>query len=349
MKHFFFLFVLCVALLETSAQERRTFTALSWNVENLFDTLHDYSKDDVDFLPEGQYAWDTPRYWAKQGALARTILEAGALAPVDIVGLCEVENDSVVHDLCRRTRLAAVGYDYVVTESSDRRGVDVALVYQPATFRLVDHRALSVPCDTVTERPTRDVLLCTGLIPTGDTLDVFVVHFPSRRGGARASEPYRLRAADVVCGAVDSLRRIRRTPLMLIMGDCNDEPANRSVQRMAGAGFTIVSAEAQPQPTITATAPSATAAKQRRRRHRDRLQSITGTYYFQREWSRIDNVLVSHEALRRFGNADCSIFAAQHLLEADAEDFPYPFRTYRGPTYHGVVSDHLPLLLRMTY
>lgn len=356
MKHLFFLLALFCAPLTTSAQDVRRFSALSWNVENLFDTVPAPGKDDAAFLPTGEYRWDSPRYWRKQGALARTILEAGALQPVDIVGLCEVENDSVVHDLCRRTRLAALGYDYVVTESGDRRGVDVALVYQPATFRLVGHKSLSVPCDTATERPTRDILLCTGVIPTGDTLDVFVVHFPSRRGGARVSEPYRLRAADVVVGAVDSLRLVRRAPLMIIMGDCNDEPADHSVQRMAEAGFRICSAEAQPSlPGAIAAQTAEDLAEgharppRRRRRHSNPLLTIEGTYFFQREWSRIDNVLLSHEAEARFSPASCSIFTAQHLLETDGEGFPTPFRTYRGPMYLGGVSDHLPLLLEMSY
>lgn len=342
MRLFLLLLTLCAVLLETAAQDRRRFSVMSWNVENLFDTVHDYSKDDVAFLPDGEYAWNSARYWSKQGKLARTILEAGALQPVDVVGLCEVENDSVIHDLCRRTRLAALGYDYVVTESRDRRGVDVALLYQPATFRLVGHRALRVPCDTLMERPTRDVLLCTGVIPTGDTLDVAVVHFPSRRGGARASEPYRLRAADVVVGAVDSLRRVRRSLHMVIMGDCNDEPFNRSVQRMADAGFEICSAKAK---VLQQSAP----APKRRRTKRSPMASIVGTYYYQREWSRIDNLLVSHEALEHFGGGECCIFAPQYLLEADSEGFPYPFRMYRGPIYHGGVSDHLPLLFEMGY
>ena len=103
-----------------------------------------------------------------------------------------------MHFLCRRTRLARLGYEYLVTHSADRRGIDVALLYQPETFALLHSETYRVPYDSLRERPTRDLLHAAGRLPFGDTLDVFVVHFPSRRGGATISEPYRLRAAGAI-------------------------------------------------------------------------------------------------------------------------------------------------------
>jgi hypothetical protein len=43
-------------------------------------------------------------------------------------------------DLTRRSLLRQAGYEYVMTDSPDRRGIDVALVYSPFTFRLINHR-----------------------------------------------------------------------------------------------------------------------------------------------------------------------------------------------------------------
>lgn len=343
MKRLIFFFCLVALAATVGAQESRRFRLQSWNVENLYDTLKTADRDDGDFLPDGRYGWNAPRYWKKQSQLARCILEAGGLQPVDVVALCEVENDSVVHDLCRRTRLASLGYDYVVSDSPDLRGIDVALVYQPTSFRLLAHSTHRVPHDSLTERPTRDVLLCTGVIPTGDTLDIVVVHFPSRRGGQQASEPYRLRAADVVCSLVDSLRAVRSLPAIVVMGDCNDEPRNASLQRIADHGFVNCATEAcagdgTPDPT-----------QQRDPRRSKALRSIKGTYFFQKEWSRIDNVLVSREAAARYKAGSCTILAFDYLLETDASGFPLPYRTYRGPTYHGGVSDHLPLLLDLWF
>ena len=322
-----FTLLLCVATTAFAAAEggMRRWRAMEWNCENLYDTLHDSRCDDSEFLPESERAWNAGRYWKKQSDLARTILEAGGLQPVDAVALCEVENDSVVYDLTHRTRLAALGYDYVVTESDDQRGIDVALIYQPATFRLIAHSSHRVPYDATKDRPTRDVLLCTGVIPTGDTLDIAVVHFPSRRGGQLASEHYRQRAASVVAGLADSLRRVRPGGTLIVMGDCNDEPRDASLRRMAAEGLDILT------------------------QHPRHAAGIDGTYYYRGEWSQIDNILVSHDGVSRYGIEAASIFTPYYILEENASGFPVPWRTYRGSAYHGGVSDHLPLLLDLWY
>ena len=334
MRLFLLLLTLCAVLLETAAQDRRRFSVMSWNVENLFDTVHDYSKDDVAFLPDGEYAWNSARYWRKQGDLARTILEAGALKPADIVGLCEVENDSVITHLIRRTRLAALGYEYAMTDCRDVRGIDVALLYQPYTFRLIETESYSVLYNAEKERPTRDVLRCSGAVPTGDTLDVMVVHFPSRRGGASLTDAYRCRAAEVVCRVADSLRQVRRNPAILVMGDCNDEPHDRSLRMIEKVGFRNLSAAAKAEGNGG---------------NQKKLRTINGTYYYQKDWSRIDNILLSQDAVERFKASEAFIFAPDYLLEPDSDGFPMPFRIYRGPGYHGGVSDHLPLVLDLWY
>lgn len=335
MKRYFSLFFLSLVVCCSVSQDLRRFRVMEWNCENLFDTLHDYGKDDREFLPDGDYRWDTPRYWTKQRRLASTILDAGGLQPVDLIGMCEVENDSVMHHLLRRTRLARLGYEYVMTESADQRGIDVALVYQPYTFRLVAHHPVRVPHDAKNERPTRDVLWASGIIPTGDTLDVVVVHFPSRRGGRRVSEPYRLRAAGVVRQVIDSVCQHRQQPAVIVMGDCNDEPDDASLRLMAGIDMSIVSDEA-----MVAGSPSG---------HRSPLRHIHGTYCYQGLWSRIDNILVSTPILQRYHAAKAHVFAPDYLLEADKDGYPIPYRTYRGPSYHGGVSDHLPLTWDLWY
>ena len=325
MKRVMLSLLLCLCVLVGASQEARRFRFLSWNVENLFDTLHDEGHDDQQFLPDGEYRWDSHRYWRKQGNLARIILEACELQPVDIVGLYEVENDSVVHDLIRRTRLAHLGYDYVMTESRDLRGVDVALLYQPATFRLLSATPHRITYNAEQERPTRDILHCSGVMPRGDTLDVVLVHFPSRRGGVKASEPYRLRAATIVRHIIDSLHAVRRQPSVVVMGDCNDEPRNKSIRLMAGDDMKVMTSNpAHPK-------------------------NIFGTYYYQHAWSQIDNMLVSAGAVTRYKIDSCAIFAPKPLLEYDADGFPFPCRTYRGPSYHGGISDHLPLILDLWY
>ena len=108
-------------------------------------------------------------------------------------------------------------------------------------FKLLSSRSISIP-PLKQYRPTRDLLHVNGLLLTGDTLDVFVCHLPSRSGGAKESESYRLYAAHILRMEVDSIMSIRSLPQVIIMGDFNDYPTNQSIQK-------ILEAEAPPVTT----------------------------------------------------------------------------------------------------
>ena len=189
------LIVLLTLLLAVQTMAQMPFRVMEYNVENLFDTQDDVDYQDEDFLPQGKCQWDTLRYRKKLADLSKVIMAAGGASPVDLVALCEVENDSVIKALTQRTRLHRLDYEYIVTHSKDERGIDVALLYQPMRFGLLEWREISVPYEPEKERPTRNILHATGRLQSGDTLDIFVVHFPSRRGGAKVTEKYRCRAA----------------------------------------------------------------------------------------------------------------------------------------------------------
>ena len=127
--HFSFLISHC----EASAQQ---LTFVELNCENLFDCRHDSLKQDDEYLPESTRHWTRSRYWRKLNHTGQAILSCSQELP-DFVALVEVENDTVLHDLTRRSLLRNAGYDYLMTESPDERGVDVALIYQPSLFRPV--------------------------------------------------------------------------------------------------------------------------------------------------------------------------------------------------------------------
>ena len=128
------LFLLCSFLSE--AQTRLTIVEL--NTENLFDTRHDTLKNDYEFLPDSPRHWTRTKYWQKLNRIGQTIIACGEDSSgwtlPDIVGLCEVENDSVLFDLTRRSLLRKARYEYVMTASNDARGIDVALLYSPFSF-----------------------------------------------------------------------------------------------------------------------------------------------------------------------------------------------------------------------
>lgn len=219
-------------------------TFVELNCENLFDTRDDSLKQDEEFLPASSHHWTPYRYWRKMNRIGQEILSCSEKKIPDLVALTEVENDSVLFDLTRRSLLRGAGYHYVMTDSPDERGIDVALLYSPFSFRLLRWYGIRVKMPD-NHRPTRDILYAGGLLGNGDTLHVFVVHAPSRLGGERISRPARMAVAERLCSSVDSLRRLSAKARILIAGDFNDYSTNASLRRLVSAGLVEVSAGVQ--------------------------------------------------------------------------------------------------------
>lgn len=305
------------------AQE--SFRLMFWNVENLFDTKDDPQKNDNEFLPDVARRWTPARYRDKLEKLAKTIVASGGERGIpDLVGLCEVENDSCLHDLTHRTSLKQAGYRFIVTDSPDQRGIDVALLYQRGSFRPFHYQSVRIPHIEVGRGPTRDILHVAGQVVSGDTLDVFVCHMPSRSGGQIKSEPYRLFAARMLRQAVDSLMCVRTHPSVVVMGDFNDYPDNRSIRKVlcGKKGLRNLMWEQE-----------------------------GGTYYYRGEWGILDHFIVSEPMLKRRTSIRTSalqvrILRHPFLLEdAGRRGGVRPFRTYNGLKYLGGFSDHLPISL----
>ena len=352
-----FIIVSLIAI-SASAEAQRRFRVVEYNVENLFDTLHDAGFDDGEFLPDGERAWNAARYWGKLGRLCRVITAAGGEAPADLVGLCEVENDTVVHHLVRRTLLHRLGYDFVMTRSADRRGLDVALLYQPMRFKPLMVNSLCVPYFPDEERPTRDILYVSGLLPTGDTLDVFVCHLPSRRGGAMATEDYRRRACRLIRASVDSLAEVRKLPLVLVMGDMNDEPDDVSLKNDLRAkifqhtknrrkAWGRNTSEANDSLSFLPLCNLTASVKE--------AGGVEGTYMFRGKWNRLDHIIVSNTLLNaesplRAVPSTARVLVLPMLVEPSGSgEAVKPRRTFQGPVYRGGVSDHLPLVVDFFY
>ena len=307
------------------AQDRLTIVEL--NAENLFDIRHDTLKNDHEFLPDSPRHWTRTKYWEKLNRIGQTIIACGEDSSgwhlPDIVGLCEVENDSVLFDLTRRSLLRKARYEYVMTASGDVRGIDVALLYSPFSFRLIKADTIHV-VPLADMRPTRDILHVEGEIGSGDTLHVFLLHAPSRMGGELYSRPFRKHVMSRLCDVVDSLRSQHADPKLLVMGDFNDYADSPSLQLAYGHGLINVSSEAQGR------------------------NGAKGAYRYHGEWGSLDQMLVS-ENLRSWV-AGCRIHDAPFLLE---EDTNYggvkPRRNYNGMRYNNGFSDHLPLVLHLQH
>ena len=312
------------------------FRVMFYNVENLFDTTDNPLKDDDDFLPDGFMRWTPWKYWEKLRNITRVITAVGEMNPPALVGLCEVENDSVLFDLTRRSPLRAQEYEYLITDSPDERGINVALLYQRHQFKLLEWYEYRINLERSGSRPTRNILHAVGELVNGDTIDVLVCHFPSRSGGQRETEPARVQSANMLRGKADSLLSVRAHPHCIIMGDFNDPPRSKSLSRVLNA--------LKPDPPF----------------RDNELYNLffghsrtgeTGTYKYQGRWEVIDQIIVNGSLLRE-GNSlhikdfEARIFHPDFLLEDDDRYYGRkPFRTSSGPRYLGGFSDHLPIYM----
>ena len=321
------LLILSLTLSSVLSVAQTRLTIVELNTENLFDTRHDSLKNDYEFLPDSPRHWTRTKYWQKLNRIGQTIIACGEDSSgwtlPDIVGLCEVENDSVIFDLTRRSLLRKARYDYVMTASKDNRGIDVALLYSPFSFRLI--KADPIRISPLKEmRPTRDILHVEGEIECGDTLHIFLLHAPSRMGGELYSRPFRKHVMEYLCLSVDSLCRKFPDSKILVMGDFNDYADSPSLQLAYEHGLINVSTGVHGR------------------------NGAKGTYRYHGEWGSLDQILVSKNLCSWVIN--CRINDALFLLE---EDTKYggvkPRRNYNGMRFNNGFSDHLPLVLHLQH
>lgn len=299
------------------------FTIISYNCENLFDCRHDSLKNDVEFLPDAERHWTFGRYWQKLNNLGRVIQQCGGDVLPDVAALLEVENDSTLFMLTKRSLLKGAGYRYVMTDSPDARGIDVAMIYNPLTFRLVSNYAIRPQIDNIF---TRDILYAKGIARARDTLHIFAVHAPSRRNGQGATETLRMQVMRRLMQSVDSIRETSPNAKIILLGDFNDYSHNKALKEIVRKGFTEVSRD----------------IKGKNYDH----TKVKGTYKYQGQWNSLDHIFLSDKMMGQV--RDCFIYDAPWLLEEDAQGGYKPFRTYRGPIYHKGISDHLPIVLQLS-
>jgi endonuclease/exonuclease/phosphatase family metal-dependent hydrolase len=228
-----------------------------------------------------------------------------------IIGLCEVENDTVLRDLTRRSPLRIARYSYIHEEGPDTRGVDVAMLYDSLQFRPHGYKTVRVPSTEWRFQPTRDILHVWGDCPSlNDVLHIIIVHLPSRAKNGRTGERHRRIAVTTLCGMLDELNGKR----ILLMGDFNAEPDDKIFKGI--------------YERMTSLMPQ----------KRKELNQARGTYYFRKLWGYLDHILVSPNL-------------APNIEERiEVGDFPFlltekgtPWRTFQGPVYKGGFSDHLPI------
>ena len=338
-----YIFILITVLFSTiitaQVSEKKNFKVMCYNVENYFDIVDDSLSNDKEFLPNGMRGWTYAKYQQKQANISKVITAIGGWEAPALVGLCEVESRKGLVDLSRYSGLKNLKYKFIHHDSPDARGVDVALLYQPNEFKPLHDEVIGIHFPGSPNSKTRDILFVSGIVPSNDTLHLFVCHFPSRLGGALESENKRVYVATVLRAKVDSIFKTSPAPKILIMGDFNDYPTNKSI-------LDVLSAQAVPN------APSP-----------QKLYNLMyqlhrngkGTNKHNGEWGALDQMIVSGSLLETKKSfyteeKDCHIFDAAFLLEDDPVYLgKQTFRTYIGMKYHNGFSDHLPIYTDFWY
>lgn len=306
-------------------EAEKQYRVVFYNVENLFDIKHDTLKHDEEYLPGGMRGWNRYRLHDKLNKLYKVITAVGAWNPPVLAGLVEVENRHVLEMLISQTPLHRFHYQIIHEESPDERGIDVALLYRADQFEVLEHHVWPVSFPFDPDNKTRDILYVKGVLQGQDTLHMVVNHWPSRLGGVAASEKYRLFASRVLAEKMDSLLSLEPYANILITGDFNDEPEDKSMLNLIEHSG-------------------------------NRLVNISthiklGTQKHEAAWAVFDQFIVSANLLQETGrllvkDKTANIFSAAWLLEKDEKYAGFrPKRTYLGYQYHGGFSDHLPVYL----
>lgn len=328
--------VLLVIIAHTATAQEKKFAVYGvafYNLENLFDTKRDTTINDEEYTPQGANAWDENKYRCKLNNMAFVLNQLGGkmlpLGPA-VIGVAEVENRGVLQDLTTTGEFAQKGYQFVHYDSPDRRGIDVALFYNPKLFTVESSKAIPLRFPNEPNFFTRDQLLVTGYL-AGDKVNVIVAHWPSRRGGKESNS--RNIAAALGKHIIDSLYKADPSAKVIYMGDLNDDPFDTSTATVIGAKKEAkdVSKDGMFNPFWNI------------------LASGVGSLAYNGSWNLFDQIMVSGNLL---GNDRSSIkywkaevFNKDFLIQQDGPFKGYPKRTHGKGVWLNGYSDHFPTLI----
>ncbi len=299
-----------------------------YNLENLFDTIPNNKEGrDEEYTPCGKREWDSKKYWNKIHNLAYVISQMTSVSTPDgpaIIGVAEVENKGVLTDLVADRQIAGWNLQFVHHDSPDARGIDVSLLYNPKYFEVenvTNHRLTAI------DFRTRDQMCVVGRL-MGQKIAVIVNHWPSRLGGQEQSSPHREAAAALCKEIADSLWRTDPDMGVIIMGDLNDDPMDRSTARVLGAKRDQKKVKAPHQffnPWWKI------------------LDNGIGTLEYKGQWNLFDQIIISGNLLSqptgRWSYQRAEVLNRDFLKESGR---PYPLRTYSYGKYRNGYSDHFP-------
>ena len=321
--------------LKAQENDYKVATVAFYNLENLFDTTNNEGVEDEEYTPESQKNWNTEKYNNKLTHLSHSISKIGKdLSPIPptILGVSEVENRGVLEDLIKQPKLKPHNYGIVHYDSPDERGIDVGLLYQKEHFTVTNTSSIPVKIEDEEDYKTRDQLLVTGVMDN-ERMHFIVNHWPSRYGGEKQSRPYRIAAAKVCRSLVDSIMKIEDDPKIIVMGDLNDDPINKSVKKYLN---TTGKKEKVDEKTLFNPMYSM-------------FEKGLGTLAYRDQWNLFDQLILSSAFIEEEKDSyrlyKTKIFNKDFLIRDEGKYKGYPKRTHAGGIYLNGYSDHLPVYL----
>ncbi len=314
-----------------SAQSRMQAAGIAfYNLENLFDTIPNNPLGrDLEYTPGGQNQWDSRKYNNKLANLATAIAslttKATPYGPA-ILGVSEIENRQVMVDLVSQPQLKQWNLQICHHDSPDKRGVDVGLIYNPRYFRVenvTNHTLTAVPF------ATRDQMCVVGSL-LGQRFAVIVNHWPSRLGGEEKSSPSREAAAALCRHIADSLWTVDPSMGVIIMGDLNDDPMDKSCAKVLAA----------------AKKRDGVGDHQFYNPFWKMLDDGIGTLAYKSSWNLFDQIIISgnlaNGADNRWHFLRSIVHNHEFLKDTEGNRQGYPKRTFSAGMYLGGYSDHFP-------
>jgi len=337
-----FLFTSLLVIQTAVSQEKKAYkvnTVAFYNVENLFDFENDPITYDDDRTPTGKDHWTEEIYNAKLKNMAKVLSEIGAdvtgTTPA-IIGLCETENRRVLEDLVNQEELLYQDYGIIQFESPDRRGIDVAFLYQKKLFIPTNYRAYTLyiydNTDPTKRVFTRDQLLVSGMLD-GEKIHFIVNHWPSRSGGEARSRQKRINAAKLNRRIIDSLWSDDPYAKIITMGDLNDDPTSPSVKK-----YLKTKQDREDMKNKELYNPM-----------EEMFKKGIGTLAWRDSWNLFDQMIVSSELTKkdfssyRFYKA--GVYNKNYLANTRGRYKGYPYRSYADGGFTGGYSDHFPVYL----
>ena len=324
----------CACIIVYAQTSKKEAIIAFYNVENLFDTEDDPLTNDAEFLPTGKNQWTPERYQHKLENLATVISQIGQeKGGVVVIGVSEVENRKVLEDLAAMDKLKSLNLKVAHHDSPDRRGVDVAFLYNSERFKMLDTKDFLVVSSDTSFR-TRDHFLMTGVIDKTDTIHLIVMHWPSKSGGEQRSLPRRIEAAQAARRIADSLLTANINANIIFMGDFNDNPTAKSVKEYLRPKVKIKDVQKgdlfNPMWKM--------------------YQDGIGTYAYRDNWDVIDQMIISSNLVepaqtKSYKFVASKVFRKNFMITQSGSYTGYPFRTFAGGNYQGGYSDHFPVYI----